>query len=530
MEKARYLTTRPGAQGRVRYFWQPPTAYVKDGWSALRLFHEYGRPIAALADANKRCVELNEIFDKWQAGTKGYGPHLIDKLGRLTAKATKDMAADPLGMELAPAEALAGRRKLPFFITRKTSSGDYYYFQPNAKDVAHGWVPVPLHDNRGNRLRDAHAALRQAAQVVDVYLKWRRGVPDHGPQMIDNLGRLVSRAAKPPEYLPGQIGAMVADYLAHSMFTVELKPKTQLEYRTYLNLLVREFGTLYWREVAPGAARQWLMKRAEQSGQAGALSLARSARTFFARTRLIYPSVEHPGYVPEGSNPFAKLNLPAPKLRPLPWSHEAVRAFVELADAQGEYSLGDAIVLMSWFGVRKQDWLHWPADIFEGETIAWRQAKTSVANMLPWRLVPELTARVEQARQRRAKMGVVSTSFFTHCDGTPWRDADDFRDTFNRLRDLLAERHESFAVNYYVGLVPGKPLALPTRCLSMRTMRHTCVTFHSDAGARPEEIAAITGHTTQEVELILRHYRARTLAQAEAALKTRLAHERKANS
>ena len=47
-------------------------------------------------------------------------------------------------------------------------------------------------------------------------------------------------------YRPGQIGAMVADYKDHDVYT-SLADKTQLEYRVYLDKFVDKFGETYWR-------------------------------------------------------------------------------------------------------------------------------------------------------------------------------------------------------------------------------------------------------------------------------------------
>lgn len=59
----------------------------------------------------------------------------------------------------------------------------------------------------------------------------------------------------------------------------------------------------------------------------------------------------------------------------------------------------------------------------------------------------------------------------------------------------------------------------------MRTLRHTCVTLHFDAGVPPHLISGITGHSQDEVDEILAYYRARTAYQAAAALTWRIEYE-----
>ena len=87
---------------------------------------------------------------------------------------------------------------------------------------------------------------------------------------------------------------------------------------------------------------------------------------------------------------------------------------------------------------------------------------------------------------RRMASGLRSTKFFANRAGRPWKDANTFRRAFNRLGAKLVLAHPSFATRYYVGLIEGEPLAVPTAELTIRTMRHTCVTLNFDAGVPPD--------------------------------------------
>ena len=147
--------------------------------------------------------------------------------------------------------------------------------------------------------------------------------------------------------------------------------------------------------------------------------------------------------------------------------------------------------------------------------------------MLPWSLVSELVQRVAAAEERRKTSAVSARTFFHDHDGRPWASAQAFRRAFNSLREKLEQEHGCFATRYYVGLVNGDPLAVPTSKLTIRTMRHTCLTLNFDAGVPPNLIGGITGHSPDEINDILAHYRARTADQAAAALELRMAHEAK---
>ncbi len=135
-------------------------------------------------------------------------------------------------------------------------------------------------------------------------------------------------------------------------------------------------------------------------GLAGAHSLYRTIRAFFGKVRLCYDSVNHPGFVPIKENPAAELDLGLPKPNLILWPRAAVDAFVALADESGHSSIGDAIVMMGWLGVRKQDWLGWPADVFARDLLAFRQEKTNNPLVLPWNKVPVLAQRVAAALAR----------------------------------------------------------------------------------------------------------------------------------
>jgi integrase len=181
--------------------------------------------------------------------------------------------------------------------------------------------------------------------------------------------------------------------------------------------------------------------------------------------------------------------------------------------------------MMSWLGVRRLDWLGWSATVFDRDLLAFRQKKTDIPLVLPWSVVPPLADRVAAAKRRRSTMAEPPLTFFHDMHGRPWAKAASFRQQFNRLRGELERRQPTFATRYYVGLVAGDPLSIPTAELTMRTMRHTCVTLNHDAGISRELIGSITDHSPESIDEIMAHYTARTADQAEAALTLKLKFE-----
>lgn len=89
----------------------------------------------------------------------------------------------------------------------------------------------------------------------------------------------------------------------------------------------------------------------------------------------------------------------------------------------------------------------------------------------------------------------------------------------------LAKKRSCFETRYYVGLNPEDALRLPTKNLTMRTTRHTCITLNHDAGAPRELIRAITGHEPDAIDQVLNCYAAVTADQAAAAPTWRIEHE-----
>ena len=95
---------------------------------------------------------------------------------------------------------------------------------------------------------------------------------------------------------------------------------------------------------------------------------------------------------------------------------------------------------------------------------------------------------------------------------------------FDELRTELAKRHESFKTTYAVNLYPGDPLRIPTTKVTMRVLRHTCITSLHDAGCVREQIRSITGHAMSSIDEILRRYTALTIDQAGSALAKLVSH------
>jgi hypothetical protein len=403
-----------------------------------------------------------------------------------------------------------------------------YFFQPSRFDRPDGWKTVRLHDKNEMPIKNEAEAIVACGKLAEIYLAWKQGKPGFGPHLIDELGRPIGRANQLADHVaagePGTITAIGADFFESDEYS-DLKHSTQDDYRLCIDALVKEFGPRRWDTISAREAKAWIRAKAA-THPSMAHQWYRTCRALLNYTRLIYDDRDHPGYVPAGMNPFDKLKLSLPKAQLLVWPLEAIEAAVALADELGRPSLGDAIVTMAWLGVRRQDWLAWPSNIFDTPFLAWDTEKTAAPVTIPWSVIPELQERIEAARIRHQRSLIRATTFFVDDIGQrPWN-ANRFIAAFSRLRDELAKRHESFPTKYAVKHYPSDPMRIPTAWLTMRTLRHTCITALHDAGCVREQIRAITGHTIASINEVLDRYTKLTADQAGAALERRLAHEK----
>lgn len=407
-----------------------------------------------------------------------------------------------------------------------------FYFQPRSRDVAKGWPStVALRDEHGGILRDPVKAAAQVAPLAALYDGWLAGLPDHGPDRLDLATGTVRDPSQQPlaarqalsgqAWAAGTIGAIVADYEA-SRYFLKLAAGTQADYRYTNGLLVEAFGPHQWRDLSESDCSAWIeavMAEAPSMGH----QLYRQSRAVLGKARLIYKKGA-PGHIPKGHNPFAALDIETPDAKLIVWTEEIIPLFVAHCDAKGAPSFGDAALFMSWIGTRRNDWSRWPADFFDRAIVGFRPRKTrrssNKAVVIPWTVVPALRQRIEAANARLEKIdGKVrpATFFYDDSNNRPWTEKR-FGARFRELRDSFAAQHPAFRVHYFVDVVPGDPFLLPSKLLTARSWRHTCVTLLLDKGTPPDQIVPITGHTLDGIKTIEKNYRALTAAQAAGGL------------
>lgn len=305
-----------------------------------------------------------------------------------------------------------------------------------------------------------------------------------------------------------------------------LSPKSKRSYDQALDYIERWLGPIPVKAVDETmvlARIDAIARQVHASGpykgkrkRAHALHLARIGRVLFGAARLLVKR-EHPCYVGQDANPFAKLGLGGLEHSGRPWSRPARDFMIAAAKEMGWYSIATAIVLGWWIGQREGDILQVPVNPLHGEALTIKQGKTAVAVHLPIQIVPELVAAVSelQAWQKEHRL-YGNRLLIDERRGVLW-DEDAFRHAFRDVRLVAAGKARAAG---------DATLAAEIERVWFMHLRHTAVCELYQAECTVPEIAAITGHTIKSVESILERYGLRTRKLAANAFRKRLEKER----
>lgn len=398
--------------------------------------------------------------------------------------------------------------RVPYLVAKGPDGGPPFYWQPSAKIRAAGARPERLPD-------EITAAMARARE-----LNIRHGVSALEPGMV-------------PKAAParGTIRGLILDYKRSVHFT-KLAPATRRSYAQALDRIDQWMGDKRPTAISPSLVHQ-LYRGLARRAPVFAHMIVRVGRRLWSAGRLL-------GAVGD-ANPWAKQSLPTPPKSGLCWPREAVDAFVAAADAMGHHSMGTAVLLNEWLGQREADLLRLPRTIVQNGEVPLRQNKTRASVRLPVGMVPHLVRRVAEECARQERRGQISTSLIiSEATGRPYR-ADHFRHLFAAIRDTAAlgdpalgiPAAPTFDVDF---LVPEATESDPDAFrisfeqLQFRHLRHTAVVRMAEAGVDVLLIAAVTGHSENSVNAIMKHYAIKTGRMAREAFRQRLSHEGLASS
>jgi hypothetical protein len=192
-----------------------------------------------------------------------------------------------------------------------------------------------------------------------------------------------------------------------------------------------------------------------------------------------------------GANPRHALDLPRPQGRIVIYSAAEIRALIAAADALHRPSIGDAIMLGLFTCQRQRDRLFLKDEGLSDGRRLFRQSKRNRL-LVPIRETPQLAERLDAARARVAaiklKLGTrPETIIVDEATGLNYNQ-DTYRHVFAEVRAAASA-------------------AMPSlRHKRDQDLRDTGITWLARADNTLLEICAISGHSPQSVQTIIKHY------------------------
>lgn len=219
-------------------------------------------------------------------------------------------------------------------------------------------------------------------------------------------------------------------------------------------------------------------------------------------------------------NPRLEMEFDRPDGRVVLIDFDEFTALVGAADAMDRASIGDAIYLGLFTGQRQTDRLALKDEGLVNGRRQFRQSKTGM--LCEIKEAPQLAARLAAARLRVAKLKLKlgldkmpETIVVDERIGGQYNEHT-YRHLFAEIRELAIKGH---------GDVPPCPsLAFINEGTGAPDFKHdqdlrdTCVIMLDRAGNDLLSICDVTGHSYQSAQTIMKHYRARNAARADAAI------------
>ena len=393
--------------------------------------------------------------------------------------------------------------RIPCLVGKRNKAGvTSWYWQPSATLAKAGWQAIALG-------KDEQTAINAARQRNALVADWKLGGI--------NPGEIRQRARA------GTLNALIARYRREvlegkhpSTGRPLLKPGTKGIYETGLKRLETWGGKHPLAYNTPARVRALRDTVAKPPAQGG---LGHSAAFNLLKTgRQVFAFAENIDMIAKGSNPFGKFQFGAPAARRQIWEADDEAAFKAAAIDLGYPSLALALELAIYTAQREGDLIAFTEaqlqsiEIHEATVrnrfaeagkpvMGWVnvQEKTSddqVDVQLEIPIEPALLAKVERAiaTNRARDRAANPRRLLTHVlvddvTGKPWKR----RWFINRWSMILAHAADKTGREHMRGLV-------------WHDLRRTRVVRLRRRGMHPAMIAAITGHSPQSINMMLRVY------------------------
>ncbi|MCK1407627.1 hypothetical protein [Bradyrhizobium sp. 76] len=223
-----------------------------------------------------------------------------------------------------------------------------------------------------------------------------------------------------------------------------------------------------------------------------------------------------------GNNPRLDMEFDRPEGRVVLITLEEFNALVAAADAVGRPSIGDAIYLGLYTGQRQTDRLRLKDEGLVNGRRHFRQSKTGA--LVSIKQTPQLAKRLFEARVRVGELAkkhrlntVPDEIIIDEVTGRAYNEHT-YRHVFAEVRDLAIRGSEVPSVPACPSLQFINPTSGAPDQKHDQDLRDTCVMLLDRAGNDLLSICDVTGHSYQSAQLIMKHYRARNAARADAAI------------
>jgi len=333
-----------------------------------------------------------------------------------------------------------------------------------------GWHGRDLKDEAGQWL-GLEAAIAAAGELNAKVAAWRAG---DRPRLKPPV----------PRKHPRSLEALADLWLASPRFE-RRAAKTQRDYKSKLSFFLDEFGHINVAALETPHLHRYWEELYRDRGHAMANGTLAVVRAMLSHARRV-------GW--RADNPARMLGLETVPPRIVVWTPAEVAHLVELADAGGRHSVGDAVLVALHTGQRQGDVLTLEMPQIEGGRARFAPSKTfgRGGGRVSVPLTPQLEARIAAIKARRAAAPVASLDtarlvILAEDTGRPYNSST-FGYEFRPLRTQAAERFPDVAAKWFSDL------------------RDTAVTRMALAGCPISEIRAITGHSLETVHQVLKHY------------------------
>lgn len=353
------------------------------------------------------------------------------------------------------------------YLTRRTRKNGQirYFWQPDKNLKAKGWKLTRLSD-------DLTEAITEAERINGQLDQWRAGI-----------------LKEPTTAAPGSVENVIALYKNSREF-LDLAPRTARDYDWYLKRIHD------WAGDMPAAA---ISAKMVQDLYETLYGQTPAKAAYMVRViRILFSFAERQSLIAKGSNPATKpkLRYRAPKGKL--WSPEAVTTFARVAEEEGHYGIGTAVILNEWLGQRRGDILKLKMSDYRDGVLSIIQNKTGAQVDLAIDIIPHLKTRIEAQIARNLAHEHPAPELIQMETGGAYS-ADWFGHLVQRIRDKAAADYPALA-----GLI-------------FKDLRQTAVTRLSENNGTLSEIVAVTGHTMKSAQGIVDRYNIRTARAARSA-------------